>query len=284
MTGVAQYDTSRLSSNVSKMVGMLLGTGASYGEVQRALMSETGQLAARLGDAAGPVTQELGMRRIDSDISKRMSFLPIYQNLDEDQQESHTEDWQWLYAGTNFIAGIKTSDDASDLDAGAAYAVFRQEQKKPARGKTWISLGSHNKQKVMQLNRVRVSTQAFSKIRSTLRNKQGQLRAAFYRIAIIYVPSKAAKVPAWISKHFGVVEANGKSRLNESGLNGGPEAFIEFTITSPGVVTNPVLVEKFRRVIEATGPILQAKMRKISRGAKYVFETGGVYFPSINEE
>lgn len=267
-----EYDMSELTRRVSLLTGMLCAKG---GQIEQVLKSETGQLAGRLGDAAGPKTLEAATKKLDNQIKGTLTILPLFSNLDESQSYSSRADFTWLYSWKGGIAGINDEDNQTGVSGEDALVMFSIGQK-TNRGKAWVDLGRRGGVKVMRLNRTRVSRSAFNFVRRTILEKTGQLRASFYCIAKKYVPTKS--VPAWIIAKFDAVEANGKSRLNEMGLNGTPEQFIEFTISSKGVENNPFLVAKFQGAIKATSISIQAKLGKIGDGAKYVFETGQVYF------
>jgi len=265
-------------------MGMLLGNGASPGQMQQVLMVETGQLAGRMGDAAGPSTQAKGMKHIDKELKKHLEPLPIETNLDEFQQESKHEGFRWLFASPWSVVGIQEDDDISKAGGQEALEIFLASRGRGGDhpGNSRLQLGTRGKQVIQRFNRYGVSGAQWNFVRRAMQDRVGQLRAAFYRIARKYVPSK--RVPAWVVEKFGAVEMNGKSVLNETGLRNGAEAFIEFTVTSPGVVGNPNLVKKFQGAIELSRFTIDAKLKKIAKGAKYVFTTGQVYFPKVNDD
>lgn len=269
-----QYDITEFSSRVSKLIGVLFGQGATPGEGARALISETGQLAARMGDAAGPSTQAKGNQKVDRVIKEQLGIMPV-SNLSTEQKESNTADWSWLYASPQALVGMADEDNFSHQNSEAVLETFL-EARKHLRGKAYKELGKRGKQRIMQFNRIGVTRSQFNYVARAMHDRVGQLRAAFYRIAKKYVPAK--RVPQWIEKHFATVEANGKSRLTESGVLGQSGSFIEMAVTSPGVVENERLVEKFQGAIDYSRQIMQIKLHKLAKGAKYVLETGAIYF------
>jgi hypothetical protein len=72
-------------------------------------------------------------------------------------------------------------------------------------------------------------------------------------------------------------EAQQKSRVEESGMSG-LEPAIEFTVDGKGLEGNPKLVAKIQLSVNGTAKSMEMKLKKLGRGAKYVFETGQVYF------
>lgn len=277
MTGAitVEYDISGLVDKTSKMIGALFGNGSTIGECQKALMVETGQLAGRMGDAAGPSTISGGMKAIDKEIKGHLSIIPEI-NLTDDQQYSSHGDFTWLYASPNALVGINDEDNFTKAGNEESLNVFLSSRKLQPRGNSYVEIGKRGKQRLMRINRVAVKRSQFNYVRKAMSDRVGQLRAAFYRIAKRYVPSK--RVPGWVAKKFEAVEANGKSTLNESGLREGVESFIEFAIRSPGVVSNEILSSKFQGAIRGAQESIASKLNKIAKGAKYVFETGQVYF------
>lgn len=255
------------------MIGMLFGRGASEGEAQQVLRTETGQLAGRMGDAVGPKSQSAAMKKVDREIKGHLAMFPRSVNLNQ-ESESYA-DFTWLYASPNALVGINDEDNQIKASGEEAYEMLRAGQHATPRGNSYVEIGQRGKQKIMRQNRVRVSAAAFNTVRRIIAEKTGQLRAACYRIAKLYVPSK--RVPAWIESKFNAVEANGKSRVGESLMNT-PEASIEFAITSAGVNSNPYLVAKIQGAIKGASISIKSKLDKISKGAKYIYETGQVYF------
>lgn len=277
MNAIAEYDFSNLRDKVSGFTEALLGNGAELGDLQRMLMTETGQLAGRMGDAVGPKTKDDAQRKIDRDVNRHLTSLPRYSVFtDEDQRNSSKyAEFTWLTAGPNYLLGINDEDNQLGASGEDAYKMLRVAQKGRDRGDAYQKLGRRGKQAVMRLNKVRVSAAALKFVRAKLAGKSGELRAAFYAIAARYVPSK--RIPAWIRAKFPQVEASGKSSFNESNLRVKEFASLEFTIRAPGVTSNPGLVQKFNGALEQSAHILAAKTDKILAGFKYDWETGKVF-------
>ena len=277
----AEYDISVLKERVSQLWGALFGRGAEPGQIEQVLKIETGQLAGRMGDAAGPTTYNSATKQVEKEMKKHLAFLPQGMNLNQ-PSESHAE-FTWLYASPKALVGINNDDNQQGVSGEEALSLFRSGQKLTPRGCTYEDFGRRTKngepskgfQHVVRINRVLVSKSAFKQAQRLVGEKAGQLRAACYAVAKKYVPSK--RVPAWIEKKIPTVESNGKSKLQEGGM-GTPEAFIEMTIKSPGVVSNDRLAEKFQGAIKASQKSIEAKLKQLAKGAKYVWETGAVYF------
>lgn len=274
------YDLSLLEEKLSGMTRAMLGNGATEGDLQRLLMTETGQFAGRLGDAFGPSSQSVAMAKVDRDIKTQITTLPRFSNLDADQQYSSTAEFTWLSAGPNYLLGINDEDNQMQASGAEALKMLRAGQNSAPRGNAYIVLGKRGKQTVQRLNRIRISPAAYAQLRNLLKDRTGQLRAACYRIASRYVPTK--RIPGWIRDKFDDVERNGKSVLDEALLRNGPLAAIEFTIRSPGLESNPKLGEKYEAALKKTEYILGEKLRKILAGYAYDWATGKIFRSRIN--
>ncbi len=275
----ATLDYSVLNKRLSDLAGALFGRGSGDGEVQQALKTETGQLAGRIGDVIGPKTKARATRRATGAVFKTVAILPSELNLDEPGVQH--PDWTWLYASKGALVGVKNSDDHTGLEGQSAMDFFRGEQGKnlPPK-KARIQVGQRGKQRIIQIQKGMVTRTAANSIQSSIMGKMGQLGAAFYNVAIRYVPRK--KVTSFQASRMPAAERAGKSRVDEQGMNT-PEPAITFTVFGKGLENNPNLDAKIQRVIDGTGRILQAKLSKLARGAKYVFETGQVYFEKTED-
>lgn len=271
----SQVDNRILIERLSLMAGTLFGRGASDGEVQIALKAETGQLAGRFGDAIGPATKDKASKQVESEIKQQLTILPRYSNADFPMESETYADFTWLYASPQALVGINDEDNQLKASGEEALKMLRAGQKSTPRGKAWVDIGKRGKQHIMRLNRVRISAQAFNYVRRSIMGKMGMLRAAAYSIAVRYVPSK--RIPAWVADKIPAAETSGKSRVNEINM-GTSSPVIEFTIFGKGLESNPRLVSKLQGAMTGTAESMRAKLQKLSRGAKYIFETGQVYF------
>lgn len=283
MNAIAEYNFSNLRDKVSGLTEALVGNGMELGDLQRMLMTETGQLAGRMGDVVGPKTKDDATRKIDRDINRHLTTLPRYSIFTEDAQHESSKysEFTWLTAGPNFLLGINDEDNQLNANGEDAYKMLRVAQKGMDRGDAYQKLGRRGKQAVMRLNKVRVSQAALKFVRAKIAGKTGELRAAFYSIAARYVPSK--RIPAWIRAKFPQVEASGKSSFNEANLRHQEFASLEFTIRAPGVTENPGLVQKLNGAIEQSAHILAAKTEKILAGFTYDWNTGQVFRRRAND-
>lgn len=268
----ASYNFDVFAEKLSGLVGALSGRG---GDAARVLATETGQLAGRIGDTLGPKTREKAFARIDRDIKQHLTIFPLYSNLDEDQQYSSTSDFTWLESGPNFLLGINDEDNQVRASGADALLMLRAGQKSKSRGNAYEYLGKRGHQSVQRLNRIRVSQTAFRAVQRDLRDRVGELRASFYRVALHFVPSK--KVPAWILGKIERVEAKGKSALDDSGLSNPLGPVITFTVRAPGVVSNPRIEANISGAIQASSKILASKLRKVLAGYAYQWKTGQVF-------
>src|ERR1035437_9111079 len=92
----AEYDITGLEKRVSALAGALFGSGGTPGQMEQILKTETGQLARRMGDAAGPKTAAAADKKITKEMKNHLAFLPMGQNLNQ-ESESYA-DFHWLYA------------------------------------------------------------------------------------------------------------------------------------------------------------------------------------------
>lgn len=262
-----EYDITVLSKRVTELIGMLPARG------QEAIKTEAGQLAGRMGDACGPVSRSYGYYMTDKEVQKAFTILP-FSNLEMMESEKFA-DFTWLYASPYALVGINDEDNISKQGNQEAIEVFYAGRKLAPRGKSYVEIGRRGKQHIMRLNKPAVSAGQMSYVKKAMRDRVGQLKASFYRIAKAFVPNKP--VPAWIERKFDSVVSNGKSKYMEA-----PD-LIEMTVTAPGVVENPKLVAKLQGAINWSTASVQSKLKKLAQGAKYVIETGQVYFPKDNE-
>ena len=270
-----EYNFSLLSEKISALMG------AVGGDSKRALMTETGQLAGRIGDAIGPATLDKARKRVERDIKEVLTIFPMYSNLDEEQQYSSTSDFTWLAAGARSLMGINDEDNQVNASGKEALELLRAGQANPRTGGRYEILGQRGKQSVQRVNRVRVSKAAYNYVRNSIIQKTGELRACFYRVALHYVPTR--RMPGWIMARIEQVQANGKSTLNEAALGSPMEPFIEFTVRAPGVVSNPQLAAKINGGIKGALASLTSKLKKILAGQAYNFNTGAVFRPTAIE-
>ena len=266
-------DTTVLTQRLDALAEALYGRGSGDGEVQQALKAETGQLAGRIGDVIGPRTKTAATKRTSRDIKSSVAIL-MEGNLEEMPGVKYA-DWTWLDASPRALTGIKNADYQVHLDGHAALDFFRGEQKKPSRGPIYKQIGIRGEQHIMQVDRGAISPKAYGFIFSDIMTKMGELAGAFYNVAVRYVPRK--RVTAFVGSKMPQAEAKQKSRVEESGMSG-MEPAIEFTVDGKGLEGNPKLVAKIQLSVNGTAKSMEMKLKKLGRGAKYVFETGQVYF------
>ena len=277
----ATYDISTLASRVSDMAGMLYGSGASEGEIDKMLKVETGQLAGKIANSVGPKNYPSAMKKITWEMKKHLAFLPMGSNLKSQESESYAE-FTWLYASPKAVVGVNNEDDMRSASGEEAFSAYRSSQNLTREGYRYVELGwrsdprrKSNPQHIMRINRMVVSKSAFNYVRNQIGSTVGELRAAFFAVAKKYIPQ--TYMPPWVSSKIEAVKAKGKSKVAEYGM-GTPQAAIEFQIAARGIVSNEVLVSKINGAIKWSQESVRAKCQKILRGAKYLFETGQVYF------
>ena len=276
MNGVAEYDMTGLNDFVSGLTGAFFGESGEGGDGSKVLMVETGQLGGRIGDALGPKTKAAANKRIQADVKQQLSILPRY--AVETQEGVKYADFTWLAHGGGFVMGINDEDNQVSATGAEALAMFRAGQRAGSRGKTIIGLGQRGHQSVLRLNRIRVSKSAMNYVALSIAEKTGELRAAFYRVAIQFTRKR---VPQWILQKVDQTIASGKSTLNDDQAGAGAEAFIEFGVRAPGVTGNAAITVKIQGAVERSKVMLAEKFRKVLAGYKYDWETGRVFRPRI---
>lgn len=267
------YDLKGLSRLVSSLSGALFGNGED-GDLHRVLKTEGGQLAWDISQNLGPATKDAGNAKVERQAKAFLTTLPGYSNLEEGQQYSGTADFTWLQAGPGFLLGINDEDNQMNASGSDALTYMRAGQRSGSRGKAFVELGRRGKQKILRLNRTRVSKSAFNSATRAIKEKFGTLRASFAFTAAKLIPGK--RVPQWISRHFGT-RANGRAVFNEAGLSHPTEPFLEFGSTSPGVESNPAIVEAIGSGTTRRKILLEAKLKKVLAGYAYDWNTGRVF-------
>ena len=283
MISNAEYDYSNLNEKISGLMGALIGRGASEGDIEKLLKAETGQLAGRIGSVLGARTEAAAKRNATRDVAKQMTVLPGYSIfVDEDRQgHSANSDMEWLTASPQTLTGINAEDNRRDLDGPAAMELFRRAQKNGSRGKAAVVIGRRGHQKIVRVNRIRVTSAARDSMILSIFNRMGELSASFYRVAKKYVPAK--RVPPWIERKFAAVFEKGKSS-DESGGFGTPTAFVQFAVASIGIYSNPKIAERVQNVLDTAGNVVHRKLKNIVNGYQYDWETGRVFRPKYQED
>ena len=306
MTGTLTFsqDATRLTQQVSTLKAWLLGTGATDGQCKDMLKTEAGLLAWEISEQLGPRTLPEGKAKVEKDVSK--VFFPINENIPffTGNKTGHQSDFQWLFAygGGDGKPSFLVGADSADIEGNRA-ADLREILYDPAkqnRGSKWQDLGvySHSTpdktgqmrphfkrwrgaQHALKINRVVVSTAAYQRLIRMVQSKLGELRASFARTAESLNARK--RIPKWVSDKIGETTWNGKSIFNDAGLNHPTEPFIEFGSRAKGVESNPIIAERIHAAFKRRSFIVAKKVRDLSKGAKFVFETGQTYFPKGDE-
>lgn len=272
-------DTTVLEERLSDLAAVLYGHGAGEGEVQQALRVETGQLAGRIADKIGPRTKNKAKKQASRAVRGAVNILPEGEEF-MDQPGVKYADWTWLYASPVALVGIKNADYQTSLDGESALDFFRQQQHEGPRKPEYIQVGKRGGQHIMQANKGIINRTAGRTVIASIYDKMGELGAAFYNVAVRYVPRK--QIPALMVSRMPAAEAVQKSRVTETGMTT-TEPAIEFQVDGKGLESNPRMTAKIQRAIQGASNSMAQKLAKIGRGAKYVFETGQVYFEKEEE-
>lgn len=269
-----EYDMTGLNEFVSALHGALYANGED-GDIHRVLKTEAGQLAWDISNSLGPASQHERDKKAEGDVKRFLTDTPAYSNLSPEQQYSSISDFTWLQAGPHFLLGINDEDNQVGVSADDAMSFLRGGQAAGnSRGKAYVELGKRGKQHIYRLNRTRVSQSALSSVMRSIKRKFGTLRASFAYTAAQLIPNK--RIPAWISRHFDS-KANGRAIFNESGLTHHDNPYIEFGSTSPGVESNPTIVDRIDAAVKVRQKLVESKVKKVIAGYSYDWETGRVF-------
>jgi hypothetical protein len=293
----AEYDISKLTTQISGMNAALLGAGATDGDLQNLLRVETGQLHADIAKSLGPKTKAAADERVLKDV--KGVFFPIFPevNLFGGAQRGSSADFQWLFAskkGPGWLLGADSEDVMPGLDGGSMAEIYSRANHK--RGAAWRDMGEHSHvtmdakgklrqhykaartgQHAIKMNRIVVKKHAFDALVKTIQNKSGELRAAFYAVARHYAPKVV--VPGWIASKMETALAKGKASYRDMLTPDNPQAFIESTFKAPGLESNPRLQRKIQGAMDKRAKIVFTKLKQVISGYKYNFETGQAFKP-----
>jgi hypothetical protein len=214
--------------------------------------------------------------------------MPVYTNFDENQSFSKKSDWEWLSAGPVFLLGIDQDDLQIGLSGSDALAVLRYEQKslpqnvRLPRGQTYLDIGMRGRQRVMKLNRIKITPAAFSGMVRAISKRVGILKASFAWSAQKLLRHVKAP-PKWVLPNM-ANQAQGRAIFNDAGLDDQTSPWIEFGSRAPGVTSNPYISGKIHNSIERRKHIMLATMNKIVSGYTYDWNTGRVFKPKVTEE
>lgn len=201
----------------------------------------------------GPKTQAAGKHKIELDMKK--VFHPMVNsktgadwNLFEGQKAAGSDGTRWLYGGPTYLVGIKTEDLQPEMSDGAMAAAYNAAGRgKSGRGIAWKDQGeriqgfivkrgkyrpSHGRQHVFLLDRIAVKQQRFAAFLKKITGRVGRMRATF-----AYTASQLGMtgIPAWISKQFGSVAADGRAIFDDTELNHPTRPSITFGSRAPGI-------------------------------------------------
>jgi hypothetical protein len=282
-----EIDITGLNNFNSQLLGVLIGTGQG-GDATMLVRTEAGQLANEIQGLLGPKTKSKADAAVknnvqtflNSDWSDRAGRKKYSTFTTEGQTESNHNGFRWLTAGPNWVLGIKDEDYQLGMSADVALKNYTKQKTQHGRGKAYIELGTRSAkegkhQHLLMLNRTRVTKATFTGVVKAITQKVGQSRAAFAYAATQLMPGKS--YPSWISKHFPGVD--GKAIFVDSKS----AEFPTVTIGSraKGVNSNPYIVDKIARAVEARKRIMASKIKNILKGYSYNWKTGQTFRPQV---
>ena len=280
----ADVDIRGFSRFVEGLQHALIGTGQT-GDLMAVVKSEVRQLAWEISRQIGYRDLESGKKGIASDVGKVFRPGPFNSFLLDSSRQSKAQPYRILTATSRYLV-VVNEEDASQPELGAEFMqrALRANQKAGyPRGNAWTNLGrvrGNPKQHVMYLNRILVTRERYAALVDRLGKRLGRLQATF---AYAAAQLGFTKVPAWISKHFASVKADGAAvfrfRMEGQGVSA-----IEFGSRARGVTSNAHIVEKIHKSVERRKAIALDKIRKILSGYKYNWETGAVFRTNAGEQ
>lgn len=272
-------DTTLLESKLSGLMGVLIGNGASSGDLQNAIRVEAGQTAWRIAQSIGPTSRERGVSSITKQAREYFRpQMPGY-NLEAKSYPTSKYATRWLSAGPNVLMGVGEEDYLPNAGVVEALELFRASQKGRPRGKVFPEVGRRGKQHIVKMNRMLISQRTYTAMIKAVAASIGQSKASWAATAAMFLPKRP--IPAWVQSQIKPALSRGKVILNDrlTGLTG----FVEFGSRAKGVESNPVLLQKIRAGITGAEKSLAAKFQKVIAGHTYNFNTGQV-FPSVKVE
>ncbi len=287
-----EVDMDGLNKFNSNLLGVLIGSGQG-GDIHRLIKTEAGQLADRVFRQLGPATEEAGQKSAESNIKNFLnsefserSQVEKY-TVFEGRGQAHSSQggFVWLTAGPNWLLGIDLKDYRPTASVSEALAIYYAGAKDRGRGKAYVEIGARSAkgkhQRILRLNRTRVSKSAFDGVKKIIFDRIGELRACFAFTAQKLVESKS--YPKWITRHFGSL-SRGKAVFNDSAMNHPTNPVIEFGAIAKGVQSNPFIVDKIARAVESQKHILVSKINKVVKGYTYNWNTGQVFREQVGKE
>jgi hypothetical protein len=243
-----------------------------HGDSEVFIANESGHLAMEIGRRLGPSDLPSAKKKRDKDVA---GHLTIAQPANISPR-SNIPAFLWLNAGPNFLTGIDDVDNLPTADGIFVMQEFRRSQDKGNRGNVYIKMGKRGKQTIQRLNRIRVAKTAYNFVRKQIADRYGILKASFAFTA--QVLGIGGRIPGWVTKHY-EDKAAGRAVLDLSRANSISKPSITFGSTSPGVESNPRVVQTIQSSIETRRRIVNAKFNKVVNGWIFDHNSGRVYRP-----
>ena len=274
---ITPIDSGALGDKLGRMAEVFYRRGAQPTALQRFVEIEAGQWAGDAADILGPKTESEGMDRVKSQVKGQLTTVPLYSNLDDDQQFSKYGDFTWLQAGPNFLLGINDEDNQAGTSPEAALKMYRAGQKSTPRGSAQVRLGKIERtgQIAYRLNRVRVSKSTFAGVLDLLKGSFGKARASFASTTLALGLKR--RFPPFVLRHIETVRGEGRAILENNVVGDPMNPNIVFGSTAPGVESNQKMVAALQDAATTRAAKAASKLRKIVAGAVYNINTGQVY-------
>ena len=279
---IKSVDTGGLTMFMKNMADMFYSRGADETIIQKFVEVETGQLAAQISDNLGPKSFQRAKAGAESNVS---SFLnpqdSKFRSFSTDRQKnSRYNGFEWLFAGPNFLLGIKKEDNQVGSDG---IQLMRKGQSNGARGKSYVRIGTHltpkgKHQAIIWLNRARVSKSSFASTKQYIFDRIGEAKASFASTALKLLSRKS--FPGYVSNKIEQVESKDKVIYDASSIGSSTNPEITFGASAPGMLSNQSMVSAIDSAILTREAKSEKKLEQLIKGAAYNLNTGQVYKPS----
>lgn len=258
MITLDQVDLSGMNFLLRGIQDALIGSGES-GDARELVRQEARLLSWECSRQLSPRNQAAAKKKISRDLKSVFTALPA--NGFDGAQAGGEHGTRWLYAGPNYLVGVKLEDYQPEADLSTMEGIYNSQGRgRSSRGNRSISAGTRGRQKVTLINRVAVKKSRLNALLRKLSGRIGRLRATFAFTAHMLGQKK---VPKWISRHFDSVAADGKAVFDDSALRDPLHPSIVFGSRAPGIEN---FEDKIAHAVQVREKKLAARLRLILNG------------------
>jgi hypothetical protein len=256
---LSSIELTMFNARIAELQEALVGAGED-GDLSTSIKGEGRLLAWEISTELGPRKKENGEHKVYLD-AKKTFFPEPTKTFPENKRNGKGGDsgLSWLYAGPDFIVGVPQEN----FQMGISESAMRDQHKSLAEkvsGKAWSKIGKRGKQSVMKLNRIIVKREAFNRFIKSKQTRVGRMRATFAYAAYMLGQTR---IPAWVSRHFDKVSADGRAIYDQSKLNDKVSPSLTFGSGAPGIENFEPMIES---AVETRLHKLTAKIQDIIHG------------------